>query len=726
MKGILLALFLFAAVAQAVTYTGDGTYEMQINESVLADNHLVVYLKGIDLVNRSANFSVKMGNYDAGSPTIGENRSWSNGNLTIRVNGLRAIFISFHRTETRANVTITSAPETVPTPTPTPVPQEINFYNISVRPGYEEAYFSFDTDQVCYSYIYYSSNLSEDPVHWREFSNPSRGYRLHHEHTVGSLQDGMAYGYRLRCVNGTTGLEAYSSTGYFSTPPHVPVISGLREVNVTNQSAAITWQTDVGTNRSIVFYAVEGHGFAQVEFTEASALSHSRRLDGLLPNTTYQYKVRTCRVVCSDSGVATFRTRANPPPRVPTAPYVSFNTGDFDLAHGSGATIMLSVMDTNPGGSIASSSISWQDGGRMHNFTPVMGGNSRSFLPPAYSDNSVASLTFQDVGRHTITLSATNAAGLSNTTSITINVLPKTRCLETSARYYPQDTDCNKDWAHGGGGGSIGRNNHIDRCNAVEVCSPEIDYLNWDAESCCSGWYDFSDLPEQRYYSYDKAAACDQAVAETRDLAVRNLSISNSMKLCKAKYLVKGIGTHGIYMKDYYTAETCCKGDCEDYPHWQSWNPWPASNIKFSELWCYWTDYGTFNRPKDGWWNSDTDPSDNNMAIADIPTHASINIMNTGTCADYSFAVATALRKAGYGDWEIFSVSAPCHRFNIILLPGASNYTFIDTTPAAEDFFVGEGAEWDCDGHNSHCSFYGDKCSNDRGWWHCPDVQGCD
>lgn len=720
MKRIMLAIFLFAATAQAITYTGDGTYELRVNESVLADNHMVVYLKGIDLVNRSANFSVKMGNFDAGSPTIGENSSWSNGNLTIRVNGLRAIFISLHKTETRANVTITSAPETVPTPTPTPVPQAINFYNISVRPTFDSANFSFDTDVPCYGHLYY---LPEGEPRWYWMVMGGH-FGLHHSYLL-SLSDGTHYSYYFRCVD-SNGTEANSSIGYFSTPPRVPVISGLRAVNATNQSAAITWETDTGTNRSIVFYAIEGHGFAQVEFAENYPTSHSRTLDGLLPNTTYQYKIRSCRVVCSDSGVATFRTRATPPTRVPTAPYVSFNTGDFDLAHGSGATIVLSIRDTNPGGSITSASIAWQDGGRAYNFTPVMGGDPHSFLPSAYTANSVVSLTFQDPGPHRITLTATNSRGLANTTSIMINVLPKAHCLQTSAKYYPQDTDCNKDWAHGGGGESIGRNNHIDRCNAVEVCSPEIDYLNWDAESCCSGWYNFSNLPEQRYYTYDKVAACDQAIAETRDLAMRNLSTTDSMKLCKAKYLVKGIGTHGIYMKDYYHAEICCKdSDCGPYPHWQSWNPWPASNIKFSELWCYWTDYGTFNWPKDGWWNSDTDPSDNNMAVADVPAHASINIMNTGTCADYSFAVATALRKAGYADWEIFSVSAPCHRFNIILLPGARNYTFIDTTPSAEDFFVGEGAEWDCDGHNSHCSFYGDKCSNDRGWWHCPDVQGC-
>jgi hypothetical protein len=202
------------------------------------------------------------------------------------------------------------------------------------------------------------------------------------------------------------------------------------------------------------------------------------------------------------------------------------------------------------------------------------------------------------------------------------------------------------------------------------------------------------------------------------------------MKYCKANYLVRAIGSQAVYLKDYYTGEACC-GDSSicDGPHYDA-GPWPMSNIQYSELWCYYWDFGIFGKaPKTGWYNSDTDPAQNNNAMLDAPAHASVNRMNTGTCVDYSFVVTTALRKAGYSKNAIMSVRSPGHLYNLVWIPGTGKYQFIDTVGNnGGDFFTGPGWGWDSGGPQTHCTFTTNQCSNDGGMMTCPaksEVYGC-
>jgi hypothetical protein len=204
------------------------------------------------------------------------------------------------------------------------------------------------------------------------------------------------------------------------------------------------------------------------------------------------------------------------------------------------------------------------------------------------------------------------------------------------------------------------------------------------------------------------------------------------MKMCKASYLVHGIGANAVYVKDYYTAEACCKdlSLCGSNPRFQAWEPWPAANIKYNELWCYWYDAWIFGRyPRDGWYGSDTNPESNNNALADFPAHATVNVMNTGTCVDYSFVVTTSLRKAGFNKNEIMSMRTPGHLYNVVWLPGDTKYSFIDTVGNnGGDFFTGPGWDWESNGHRDHCGYNSDKCSNDNGMKNCPsksNVWGC-
>jgi len=318
---------------------------------------------------------------------------------------------------------------------------------------------------------------------------------------------------------------------------------------------------------------------------------------------------------------------------------------------------------------------------------------------------------------------------------VTIIVGNKTRCNKTDVKYYPPDTPCTDKWPNDGKAG-IDYNNGIGVCHAFEVCDPGLDFMVADAESCCNGEKAFSPNPtKDGGYDYDKDQTCGIAVGWTRSMgAITNLSATLSMKLCKTNFLVLGIGSQAVYMKDYYRAEACCKDSgnlCKDYSHFQAYNPWPQSNIKFSELWCYYTDWGIFgNTAKDGWYGSDYDPESNNNALADIPAHASVNRMNTGTCVDYSFVTTTALRKAGYARSQVMSMNAPGHLYNLVWLPGDTKYSFIDTVGnSAGNFFTGPGWTWTAGGEErDHCDYYSDKCSNDGGKRNCPakdKVWGC-
>jgi len=62
-----------------------------------------------------------------------------------------------------------------------------------------------------------------------------------------------------------------------------------------------------------------------------------------------------------------------------------------------------------------------------------------------------------------------------------------------------------------------------------------------------------------------------------------------------------------------------------------------------------------------------------------VPVHASINLLSTGTCVDYSFAVTTILRKLGYSKDEVFSVNGEGHGYNLVKFPGESKWHYVDT-----------------------------------------------
>jgi len=109
--------------------------------------------------------------------------------------------------------------------------------------------------------------------------------------------------------------------------------------------------------------------------------------------------------------------------------------------------------------------------------------------------------------------------------------------------------------------------------------------------------------------------------------------------------------------------------------------------------------------------------------LHDAPTHASINLLSTGTCVDYSFALTTLLRKIGYKKDEVYTVETKDHSFTLVKLDGDLKYTAIDTTGNNYAIVIGGKPQ----GYD-YCSEM-KHCYNDLGELDCPglsEVIGCE
>jgi hypothetical protein len=503
------------------------------------------------------------------------------------------------------------------------------------------------------------------------------------------------------------------------------------EINVSKTAPANVYSLSQPVKILLVTGPITGGITDPSLFDIILKMNHSVNLIDLEPETAYEFFASSCLDLCANSSVYLFNTT-----KTIYDPYADIFLSPPSLNHGTSLVVTISAYSKNPGGTLTDAVLEWDDESTTKSLTPYFGGDNNSFVPKSYDSISIVSLTFTDPGVHKITLKVKDSFGKTATVTKDITVTKGSACKDSSSKYYPSDTTCSNKWPYDGQA-TIDYNQVIGACHAFEVCDDSIDYMIADAESCCNGQYVFSDLPEQTSYGYDKKKNCDLALADTRmKKPMIHLNDVKSMKVCKTSYLVHGIGSSAIYLKDYYRGEACCKDNaaCGANPRFVA-SPWPASNVQFSELWCHYTLVkplfsSNYKVAKDGWYSSDTDPKGNNNAMLTTPTHSTINLMNTGTCVDYSLAVTTALRKSGYKKNEILSAEAPGHMYNFIWIPGESKYSLIDTVGnSGGEFFTGGGWTWNYKGaKQDHCSYKGDRCGNDLGFWTCPaksEVSGC-
>jgi hypothetical protein len=100
------------------------------------------------------------------------------------------------------------------------------------------------------------------------------------------------------------------------------------------------------------------------------------------------------------------------------------------------------------------------------------------------------------------------------------------------------------------------------------------------------------------------------------------------------------------------------------------------------------------------------------------------SIMLTGQtwmCTGYSIALTTLLRSVGYDKTEAYSVVTGDHAFNLVKLPGETNYRFMDTVGNGLYISGITSSDWYKDQHNEcRTSSLGNGCMNDEGTFTCP------
>jgi hypothetical protein len=177
-----------------------------------------------------------------------------------------------------------------------------------------------------------------------------------------------------------------------------------------------------------------------------------------------------------------------------------------------------------------------------------------------------------------------------------------------------------------------------------------------------------------------------------------------------------GLGPAAEWMKGYYDNEIKCSDSLYNGRAVNCATP-------FSKTSKYLQCMRAEGQPKG--WISDTDLTKNSCIFSDLPAHANLNLLSTGTCVDYSVSFTTLLRMLGYSKNEIYSVTGPGHEFNLIKFPGELKWNFVDTVGNNPSPYNSNGipGSW-----YNYCDYYQTSCANDGGQGTCPtksEIKGC-
>jgi hypothetical protein len=311
---------------------------------------------------------------------------------------------------------------------------------------------------------------------------------------------------------------------------------------------------------------------------------------------------------------------------------------------------------------------------------------------------------------------------------------PPCAACTTGAKWAPTDTPCSHAWPTSDGP-TIGMNTESDSCNVIEVCDPELDFIVRDAITCAE--HADYDTRFTGTRAAEKICACGLARAATGIDTDYNPS---TYKRTLAHYVIYAFGSCHAYMQGYFHGEFCCAGNdklCPDTcsywgvnpPAWEmgtaaSCDPDPDYHPDFQmgghrcEYYDAWI-FGKYG--KAGYWNSDSNFRSNSDSVTDVPVHASIQRLSTGTCVDYSFAVTTFLRKVGYSRDDVFSVNGEGHGYNLLRFPGETKFHYVDTVGnRGGEIFGGTGYPdiYNASGYAvawyDYCTKMDAGCSNDN------------
>jgi hypothetical protein len=258
----------------------------------------------------------------------------------------------------------------------------------------------------------------------------------------------------------------------------------------------------------------------------------------------------------------------------------------------------------------------------------------------------------------------------------------------------PKDTPCTDGWNPGDLGiGPVRGIYKGDWCDIFEVADSDLFGIAEEAYECCaSGCSD----PECHKF-------CSKAYSETGPATKYS---EDAAKKCAGLYIIYGLGPGKKWLKNYYMEEIMCFQACGREGSPCNVAGGTDNNVSCADGSSDATEEMKCRSPKSStvsalymydMWASDTDMSSNSCFLSAIPASASILILKTGTCKDYSVALTTLLRIAGYSHKEVYTVKSNWkgnemelpdgsvmknaqHAYNIVKFPGDKWYTVVDTT----------------------------------------------
>ncbi|MBU4263961.1 MAG: right-handed parallel beta-helix repeat-containing protein [Proteobacteria bacterium] len=312
---------------------------------------------------------------------------------------------------------------------------------------------------------------------------------------------------------------------------------------------------------------------------------------------------------------------------------------------------------------------------------------------------------------------------------------PSCADCDTSAKYGPPDSDCRNPW-NNGEGPAVDINTRDASCDLFEVCDPNLDYIVEDALECCEN-EDYLTVITGDHLS-GRREACSYAHDNSYDYNFQDNFNALSLKECVGRYIIKAFGQGAVYMQGYFSGEFCCYGSDKfcgestpDCPYWQTkpfaWEMGTPDSCSHRveetpdfDMGGHHCEYNYFlwwEWGEPGYWHSDTGYTSNNDSKADLPAHASINKLSTGTCVDYAISTATMLRKAGYLENEVYAVDGDGHDYNLVRFPDYAKWYYTDTTGNRGS--VKGDPDFHC------CKGIPDSCDLITNEDPCNDAEGC-
>ncbi|MEA1924487.1 MAG: thrombospondin type 3 repeat-containing protein [Candidatus Altiarchaeota archaeon] len=302
----------------------------------------------------------------------------------------------------------------------------------------------------------------------------------------------------------------------------------------------------------------------------------------------------------------------------------------------------------------------------------------------------------------------------------------------------PDNTPCTAGWPEHQGQ-KIGYNEKNYACDLYEVARDDMLKHAQTALECCDYYAQHGVGDQPKCHIWTKTAYIGSGLSFDVNY--------NNIKRCVSLYLIYGLGSGDPpeYMHKYFTNEVRCNenfgtvknADCGECFFPEGKVPYiciPGAGAKYQDavgLTCE----GYVSNYPDGW-ESDTNLGDNTCRFSDLPPHVSMNIIQTGTCVDYSTVLTTLLRLSGYGEDEVYSTDGPGHAFNLVKFPGDKDYHFIDTVGNIIGYTPGGRPQTSYDYSDTngckYCEYDGEpgdhKSQNDMGKFDNPgvaDVIGC-